>query len=289
MIVVATEDFAVYHDVVEVLRDRQVAFTTVEPGSSLPADASAVIVGPEEGESLGAVGFDEDDLDTTSVPVVTAEPGEARKAVEAAIGNRRRTGEQVVVGIDPGTKPGIAVLVDDTVVAAYQVPLEEAHSVVEREIGDASDPVVRIGDGARLRGSRVVDELEDVRIELVDETGTTPYLGTGARGMGDVLAAANIARTSGEPIEGRSIEPTAGELREIKEQSRRESDSNRTIPTPLARSVATGELTMKEALAVHRDGEATENGEENETGAGPEEGTTKTGEPDRDPADRSGR
>lgn len=252
MIVVATGDFAVYHDVVEALRDRQVAFTTVEPGSTLPAETSAVIVGPEEGESLSEVVFEGEDLDASSVRVVTAEPGAPREAVEAAIGNRRRNDEQVVVGIDPGTKPGIAVLVDGTVIAAYQVPLEDVPGVIKQEIEGARDPVVRIGDGARLRGSRVVDELDDVRIELVDETGSTPYLGTGARGMGDVLAAVNIARTAGEPIDGRSIEPTEGELRVIKERSRRESETNRTIPTPLARSVAKGELTLEEALAVHQ-------------------------------------
>jgi hypothetical protein len=31
-------------------------------------------------------------------------------------------------------------------------------------------------------------------VELVDETGATPYLGTGARGVRDILAAVNIAQ-----------------------------------------------------------------------------------------------
>jgi len=83
---------------------------------------------------------------------------------------------------DPGERPGIAVLSGDTVVAAFQVPAAKAAEEVRREVEDAVDPVVRIGDGARLVGARLVDDLTDVPVELVDETGTTPYLGTGARG-----------------------------------------------------------------------------------------------------------
>ena len=41
MIVVATEDFEVYHGVVGELRGRGVTFTTVEPGDELP-DGTAV-------------------------------------------------------------------------------------------------------------------------------------------------------------------------------------------------------------------------------------------------------
>jgi hypothetical protein len=111
---------------------------------------------------------------------------------------------------------------------------------------------VRIGDGARLVGSRLLDDLPDVPVELVDETGTTPYLGRGARGMGDVLAAVNIARRAGEPVDAWHVDPTAGELRRIKERSREVSRANRAIDDALARRVAAGELTVREALTEHR-------------------------------------
>ena len=111
---------------------------------------------------------------------------------------------------------------------------------------------MRIGDGARLRGASIVDDLEDLTVELVDETGTTPSLGSGARGMGDVLAAANIARLSGERIETRDVEPTAGEIETIKHRSREASNGDRTIDEALARRVARGELSIEEALDEHR-------------------------------------
>jgi hypothetical protein len=242
-VVVATADFELYHDLVAELRSRDVRFTTVEPGASLPDGATAVLSGPDD--PVGALPADVDH--------VVATPGEARPAVDEALTRARGTDERVVVGIDPGDRPGIAVLVGDVVVAAFHVPEEQAASVVEREVADAPDPLVRIGDGARLAGSRIVDDLPDVPIELVDETGTTPYLGTGARGMGDVLAAVNIARLSGEAMDTREIDPTAGELQRIKDRSRQESSDDRTIDEGLARRVAAGELTVDEALATHRE------------------------------------
>jgi len=277
VIVVATEDFEVYHGVVNELRDRGVQFTTVEPDDELPDAASVVITGPDEAfaeredaggsrassepsvadapedaeaQSASSPGSharqDADEFDT-----VAADPENPRQAVEAAMALLREEGGRIVVGVDPGTKPGVAVLAGEMVIGAFHVPLEDTVDVVRREVADAENPVVRVGDGARLESARIVDALDDVRVELVDETGTTPYLGTGARGMGDVLAAVNIARLEGEVIESREIEPTDGELQVIKNRSRERSAENRTIDEELARRVATGDLTLDEAIEEH--------------------------------------
>ena len=241
MIVVATDDFELYHGVVTELRDRGVDFTTIEPGDEWPEKTAVAVVAAGERVEI-----------PDGVELVSADPERPRRAVEAAIDALRGETGRTVVGIDPGERPGIAVLHGETVVAAFQVPAADAADVVRREVEDAADPVVRIGDGARLAGSRVIDDIEGVPVELVDETGTTPYLGSGARGMGDVLAAANIARREGEAILSRDIEPTAGELTRIKDRSREASDTNRAIDADLARKVAAGELTVEEALAQHR-------------------------------------
>jgi len=241
VIVVATDDFELYHGVVTELRDRGVDFTTIEPGDEWPEATAVAVVAAGERVEI-----------PDGVELVSADPERPRRAVEAAIDALRGENGRTVVGIDPGERPGIAVLHGETVVAAFQVPASDAAGVVRREVEDAADPVVRIGDGARLVGSRVIDDIEDVPVELVDETGTTPYLGSGARGMGDVLAAVNIARREGEEIASRDIEPTAGELTRIKDRSREASDTNRAIDADLARKVAAGELTLEEALAQHR-------------------------------------
>lgn len=254
MIVVATADFEVYHGVVNELRDRGATFTTVEPDADFPESTTVIVTGAEHADAFAA----------EDVAVIVADPDAIRAAVDEALATVRGGGGRTIIGVDPGRNPGIAVLAGETVVAAFHVPIGDAVDVIHREVreGDPVDPVVRVGDGSRLEGAKIVSDLEDVRVELVDETGTTPYLGTGARGMGDVLAAVNIARLEGEPVETREIEPTAGELQVIKDRSREHSETNRAIDEALARRVASGELTVPEALEIHRNGNEARNGDE---------------------------
>ena len=241
MIVVATEDFELYHDAVAELRKRGVEFTTVEPGAALPEEATVLLTGDDE------ISVSPD------INVIRGGAENARTVVEEVISTLCGEGGRTIVGIDPGEQPGIAVLAGEMIVATFQVPPDQVAEVVHEETADATDPLVRIGDGARLIGSKIIDDVEGVPIELVDETGTTPYLGTGTRGIADVLAAVNIARMEGDPIDSREIEPTEGELRRIQEQSRDQSAENRTIDLGLAREVALGNLSIQEALKEHRD------------------------------------
>jgi hypothetical protein len=244
VIVVATADFELYHEVVTALRERGVAFTTVEPGDDLPERATVLVRGTDDERTAPETG---------DVAVVEAEPGDPRAAVDAVAATLRDGEGRTVVGVDPGERPGIAVLEGDTVTAAFQVPAQRVAEVVRGEVADATSPLVRVGDGARLVGARLLDDLPEVAVELVDESGTTPYLGTGARGMGDVLAAVNIARREGERVDGREVEPTAGELTRIQDRSREQSETNRAIDADLARRVAAGDLSIEEALAEHAD------------------------------------
>jgi hypothetical protein len=254
VIVVATDDFEVYHGVVGELRDRGVAFTTVEVGEDLPEGAEVVLAA--EGETTSQGGEDGRAGTTDAdVPAVVVDPDAPRKAVEEALALLRGGGGRTVIGVDPGENPGIAVLSGETVIAAFHVPAGRAAEVVESELAGAVDPVVRVGDGARIQGARIIDGIADARVELVDETGTTPYLGTGARGMGDVLAAVNIARSEGEPVESREFEPTAGEIQRVQDRSRELSEDNRAIDADLARRVARGELAVEDALERHREQE----------------------------------
>lgn len=231
-----------YHEVVGELRDRGADFTTIDPTESLPDDTVVVIT--SEGEATDV---------SEDVWIVEGHPNRPRQAVEEALAHLRGAGGRTIIGIDPGTRPGIAILSGEMIISAFQVDVESVPDLVRQEVEDAVDPIVRVGDGARLQGARIIEAFDDVTVELVDETGTTPYLGTGARGMGDVLAAVNIARIEGQEVVGRTIKPTKGEITSIKAESRERSSENRTITEELARRVATGELTLDEAIAEHGD------------------------------------
>lgn len=258
MIVVATEDFELYHEAVSALRERGVTFTTVQPGEPLPERTTVVLTGRDDDLDPADLAFTGD---RDSPPeLVGVDPGDVRGGIEEALSILRGGGDRTVVGIDSGPRPGVAVLSGRTVIAAFSVPIGEVVDLIAGELSDVVDPVVRVGDGDRLKSARIVNELaelEDVEVELVDETGTTPYLGAGARGASDVLAAVNIALREGEPVSSREIEPTPGELKRIKTASRERSDGDRTIDEELARRVANGELTIEEALERHRERDAT--------------------------------
>lgn len=241
MIVVATEDFELYHDLVNGLRQRQLEFTTIQVGQSIPADARVLVTGEDDPRP-----------EETEIPILRGSPDESRQLIDEAVTELRSHDGRTVIGVDPGKYPGIAVLRGNLVVSAFQVSIEEAIDRIEAEVGDDPDAVVRIGDGARLKGAQLINELDEGQIELVDETGTTPYIGTGARGTGDLLAAVNIASRPGTPIDQRDVEPTLGEISRIQDQSRQQSEQNRAINTGLAERVANGEITIEQALERHR-------------------------------------
>lgn len=241
MIVVSTADFELYHDLVNGLRQRQLEFTTCEVGESIPADARAVIIGADDPKPS--------EIDAL---VLQGTAGESRELIDEAVAAIDDIDGRIIVGVDPGAYPGIAVLRGRRVVSAFQVPMEEAVDRIEAEVADDPDAIVRVGDGARLKGAQLVNEL-DVPVELVDETGTTPFIGAGANGSGDILAAVNIASRVGQQIDHREVEPTDGELSRIQRESRERSPENREIPAQLAKRVATGELTVDEALDRHGD------------------------------------
>lgn len=242
MIVVATDNFELYHDLIRELRRRDFTFTTIAPGDPVPDQASAVIVGPNDAVEV-----------PPELPTVVVDGGDVRAAVQAVAAGDRHGEDPRVIGVDPGAHPGIAVLEGDQVVSVFQVPMEEAVAIIAAERGGHPETIVRIGDGSRLQSARLVNALDDAVVEVVDETGSTPHLGAGAMGVGDIVAAINIARRRGERVNRRELEPSEGELTAIKQRSRERAPDDRSIDTALARQVAVGELTLEEALARHRE------------------------------------
>ncbi|MGZ7163507.1 MAG: hypothetical protein ACXVIP_02785 [Halobacteriota archaeon] len=170
--------------------------------------------------------------------------------------------ERAIVGIDPGEELGIAVVANGIVEAVYRVPLKQTVEIVQKIKQEYPDVVVRIGHGARLVGIPLANTLiaQGVSVELVNERGTSPYLGKGTAGIGvaDIVAAINIAHTRGINFVHQEIAPSRGEIRQIQEKSRERSKGRTTIPRKLAERVAKGEMTLDDALAEHM---GTEEGE----------------------------
>ena len=173
-------------------------------------------------------------------------------AVERAIQASRGldTAVQLVFGVDPGPRPGLAWLADGIVVGNAQ--LENIGMVADHIIGLSTAVkhqrmCVKIGDGAPLIRDRIINQLILRGIETlqVSEYRTS----SGSRSKAHIHAATRIALMSGLKVYHlRDLIPTDGDLREIQRQSRIQSSGDLTIPTELARMVACGEISMEEAI-----------------------------------------
>lgn len=165
--------------------------------------------------------------------------------------------EQIIIGIDPGKYPGMAVLGNNKTISVHRVSVGEVCPLIKRIMQEYEDKkiTVRIGHGARLIRSQLINGILDLglAVEMVDETGTTPHLGKGVHGqiISDIIAAINIAKLPGKNVGKQFIEPSHGEVRVVQERSREYSNGRSTIPRMLARAVAKGELTLDEAVERH--------------------------------------
>ncbi|HEX2022434.1 MAG TPA: hypothetical protein VHH36_06955 [Candidatus Thermoplasmatota archaeon] len=240
---IQTGDFSAYYDLVQVLRARGLSFVQILPGEPVPDHVGVVVT--TAGEVAG--------VSHPSVVVYTT----PEETLTAALGLLEGPGpfRRVVVGIDPGERPGVAILGDGRVLRLAQAPHPEAVGlVVSSTLATLSAEhfLVRIGDGAPTFRDRILRSLApfDVRVEVVDERRSTPP--NAKPGERDTVAATRIALTPGEPLrlpDAWPVVPTEGELRDIQRKSRLASEGAVTISRHLARSVALGRLTLQEAVS----------------------------------------
>ncbi len=240
MAAIMTGDFRLYHGLLREMRRLEIKHIVLAPGDEIPA-------------YVGVVMSSEDELPLIDFPVKIGVNDPARAASEALV-HLSGTGEcdRVFVGIDPGKRPGVAVLCDGNVVERIRArDPEDCRRIVKnalrsRNYGSAT---IRIGHGDITNRNRIIAALSGmgIGIEMVDEHNTTGYSRDN-----DIEAAIKIAMSSGKRVEKAfEIAPTDGELREIQRRSRLAS-GNITIGKELARKVAIGDMSMEEAIEEQR-------------------------------------
>jgi hypothetical protein len=181
----------------------------------------------------------------------------SKKGIERAViecarkyrGNRRYN--RVLIGIDPGPKPGIAIFGDESLLYGAELKDANVKNFIKDELAiyehRCESCILRIGNGAAMYRNRIINSLieltekENMRIEIVDEKNTS-------REKSDVAAAKKIAFIEGREISGPfKIEIKKGEIKEIQKMSRM-SDPGITISEDLAKEVAEGKLTIEKAI-----------------------------------------
>jgi len=248
LIAVLTEFPRLYYLLARELKRRRIAFRSLSFSDAIPPQVRVVLTSREEAERLSfpcVVEVSEDSIATA-----------VERAHLLSQGQSCRHGE-VVVGIDPGEKPGLAVLAGGKVIHAAKLSSPEDVVRGLREIlrlYTCRRMLIRVGDGGGIYGQRLVRALQEnfrFEIELVDEHATTPTV-SGSAELRDVIAAVNIAMKRGRVLRHRlRVSPTRGEIKNIQRESRQRS-GNITISKELASRVARGELSIEHAIEIQR-------------------------------------
>ena len=239
-----TQDAKTYYEMLRVLRDRELKFISLEFGEPMPSNVGVVISTLEERDS---VPFD--------FVVIESDPEAAVSMALKTLSGDRDIND-LMIGIDPGTKPGVAAVGDGVVLDKLQAKSPEAvGDIVDRIIREhpSAKLKIRIGNGDRINRNRIFNRLWDDGhpVEIVDETNTTPRSRTP-----DEDAAVEIALTAGyRPDRRQRIEPCPGEIRNIQRLSRLESDGAITVSKNIAARVAGGHISLTEAIALQKNGD----------------------------------
>lgn len=232
-----TRNPRIYFEMLEALRGEDLKVVSLDFGEPVPADVGAIITTEEE---KGGVSFDK--IVTDSDPNIAITRAKMMMSSDSKV-------RELTIGIDPGVRPGVAVLGDGVVLMRSLAESPEAVGEVVDDILQEypeANVVVRIGHGDRTNRNRIFNTLWDEghRLEIVDERNTTRRSQTP-----DEDAAVEIAMTPGyTPGKRQETDPCPGEIKNIQRISRLESSGSLTVSKELARMVARGELSLRDAI-----------------------------------------
>lgn len=238
-----TQDPRTYFAMIEALRRRRLPFVSIEFSDVVPPNVGVIITTERERDRTAF-----DNVVTDSDPEIAISRAVAMLSGE---GNVR----ELMIGIDPGSRPGFAAIGDGRVLRTSVANSPEGVSNLVDEVIKAhpnANVVVRIGNGDRTNRNRIFNKLWDDghKVEIVDERNTTKRSHTP-----DEDAAVEIAITPGyKPRKRQDVEPCEGEIRNIQRMSRLESAGSVTVSKDLARMIARGEISMEDAITLQKNG-----------------------------------
>lgn len=190
-ICVITADGRSYYEIVSKLREAGLPFLSLLPADD-PRECGLVITTKREAASFEAPTMSLEDLD--------GNPDVARGQILSKLTEGK---QNLVVGIDPGSRIGTAAFLGETRFASRtfnsrKSAISWVASLLERV--PARRLLVRVGDGelrtATWLADTLVSQVPDAAVEIVDESGTSRR--GGARGLQkDQGSAARIAFRKG--------------------------------------------------------------------------------------------
>lgn len=192
LIGICTRDFSILHDVLKLLKERGVHHVVLEEGGTWDSgmDSLALQEGSEAPfftlRSPPIVGFSKD-------PSITVD-----RAISAALGRYRP--REMLIGIDPGKRPGLAFIADGVLISAQRST--GPSDIISRlnkgkKAFKPGSLLVRIGNGDPESRDPIVKAVRNAGypLEIVDESRTTK-----TKRYRDENAAVIIAHTKGDPV-----------------------------------------------------------------------------------------
>ncbi len=237
---VITHDYQLAYRLINALRSHGIRPVQLAPGDNIPASMSVWFGTPEEVRTIGdprGIGCTVDNLEA---------------AITSALVGNNTTIDNIVFGVDPGPRPGLAWISKNMILGSVQLEsVDETANVIDTIVGKHNPKfhVVRIGNGSRTISGRIVNICltRGHSVEIVDERKTS----TGSR-HNHTASAARIAMKPGRrKLERVDIDPSEGEIKEIQRRSRTTSGGRVTIPKSLAKAVAVGRMDIYEAVRKH--------------------------------------
>jgi hypothetical protein len=202
-VTVATVRGRPYYNITCALRLMELQFDSLSPEEAAVSNAKVIITTQDEADIVNKKGVVMIDTELEKYPAI------AKAKILRSIMGERVVDDQLVIGIDPGSRIGISAIYlhHEIASAVIESSPQDAINNVAAMVGgiESRKKVVKIGDGNIAMAIQIARILkmkfkDSVSIEIVDEHGTSLPQNTDAnrRGIRDRSSARTIAFRSGK-------------------------------------------------------------------------------------------
>ena len=202
-ITVATVRGRPYYNITCALRLMELQFDSLSPEEAAVSNAKVIITTQDEAGIVNKKGIVMIDTELEKYPAI------AKAKILRSIMGERVVDDQLIIGIDPGSRIGISAIClhQEIASAVVESSPQDAINHVAAMLGgiESRKKVVKIGDGNIAMAIQIARTLkmkfkDSVSIEIVDEHGTSLPQNTDAnrRGVRDRSSARAIAFRSGK-------------------------------------------------------------------------------------------
>jgi hypothetical protein len=245
---VFTKNFTLYYELLNLLKKRKIPYVSLNSFHNIPSKIGVILTSNNEIHDMKlqkVIAADAYDTIDHAIDL----------AIQLLIGKELYS--KLFIGIDPGEKPGIAVIGDDIILQKINVETpENVINIIKRIIKEypSNETLIRIGHGSPIIRNRIINSLIplEIPIEIVDETKTNPQQ-QAKKYERDTKAAAAIALIRGGKVQRKlPLEPKKGEIKNLQEKSRKLTDGELSISEKTALKVLKGEIGLEEAIKLEK-------------------------------------